>query len=268
MSIALTILQVVTIGGLLVAGFWYGNKQLVSYFENRPHLKFRRQLIQLGGSLIAVLLIILLMPIGDILRGQLLSLFGLIVSATIALSSTTLVGNVMAGIMLKTIGSCKPGSFITVGDHFGRVSAMDLLHTEIQTEERDLTTLPNMYLVAHPVRVMHDAGSVLSVELSLGYDVSRHVVEKLLIKAAEETALENPANPDTGQPETLEGQRRKLLAQALLNGRIQIEIYGEEGVLIDLVPLDLGAFDGTREVKLETRPLRLDSPPARVSFAP
>ena len=192
MSIALTILQVVTIGGLLVAGFWYGNKQLVSYFENRPHLKFRRQLIQLGGSLIAVLLIILLMPIGDVLRGQLLSLFGLIVSATIALSSTTLVGNVMAGIMLKTIGSCKPGSFITVGDHFGRVSAMDLLHTEIQTEERDLTTLPNMYLVAHPVRVMHDAGSVLSVELSLGYDVSRHVVEKLLIKAAEETALENP----------------------------------------------------------------------------
>jgi small-conductance mechanosensitive channel len=66
------------------------------------------------------------------------------------------------------------------------------LHTEIQTEERDLTTLPNMYLVAHPVRVMHDAGSVLSVELSLGYDVSRHLVEELLIKAAKETALENP----------------------------------------------------------------------------
>jgi hypothetical protein len=98
----------------------------------------------------------------------------------------------MAGIMLKTIGSCKPGRFITVGDHFGRISAMDLLHTEIQTEERDLTTLPNMYLVTHPIRVMHDAGSVLSVELSLGYDVSRHLIEEQLIKAAQESGLENP----------------------------------------------------------------------------
>lgn len=170
----------------------FGNQRLIAYYDGRPHLTFRRQLIQLAGSLLVILFLILLLPFGDILRGQLLSLFGLIVSATIALSSTTLVGNVMAGIMLKTIGNCRPGNYVTVGDHFGRISEMDLLHTEIQTEERDLTTLPNLYLVTHPVRVMRDSGTVLFVELSLGYDVSRHLIEEVLVKAAEECELESP----------------------------------------------------------------------------
>lgn len=187
----MTIVKIL-IGLALVAGALFANKQLIAYFKDRPHLKFRLQLIQLGGILLTILLLILSLPFGDTLRGQLLQLYGLIVSATIALSSTTLVGNVMAGLMLKAIGNCRPGSYITVGDYFGRISEMDLLHTEIQTEERDLTTLPNMYLVTNPVRVMQSSGTLISVEVSLGYDVSRHEVENLLIKAAEETELDSP----------------------------------------------------------------------------
>jgi len=174
----------------LVARF--ANSRLVKHFEGKPHLAFRRQLIQLAGVLAVILALILFLPLDSELRGQLLGLYGIVVSATIALSSTTLVGNVMAGIMLKTIKSCRPGYYITVGDHFGRVTTMDLLHTEIQTEERDLTTLPNLYLVSNPVRVMRTSGTLLYVELSLGYDVSRHEIEKLLLEAATETGLESP----------------------------------------------------------------------------
>ena len=170
----------------------FANNRLVKHFEGKPHLAFRRQLIQLAGVLAIILALILFLPLDGELRGQLLSLYGIVVSATIALSSTTLVGNVMAGIMLKTIKSCRPGYYITVGDHFGRITAMDLLHTELQTEERDLTTLPNLYLVSNPVRVMRTSGTLLSVELSLGYDVSRHEIEKLLLAAATETGLESP----------------------------------------------------------------------------
>jgi small conductance mechanosensitive channel len=174
----------------LVARF--ANNRLVKHFEGKPHLAFRRQLIQLAGVLVIILTLILFLPLDATLRGQLLSLYGIVISATIALSSTTLVGNVMAGIMLKTIKSCRPGYYITVGDHFGRITAMDLLHTEIQTEERDLTTLPNLYLVSNPVRVMRTSGTVIFVEVSLGYDVPRHEVEKLLLAAATETGLESP----------------------------------------------------------------------------
>ena len=181
----LTLVILIVIGRL-------ANRRLVKHFESKPHLAFRRQLIQLAGFLVIVLLLILFLPLETALRGQLLSLYGIIISATIALSSTTLVGNVMAGIMLKTIKTCRPGYYITVGDHFGRITTMDLLHTEIQTEERDLTTLPNLYLISHPVRVMRTSGTLLYVELSLGYDVSRRVIEKLLLQAAEATELESP----------------------------------------------------------------------------
>ena len=192
MQILSILLQVAITAGLLAAGFYLAHTRLGSYFASRPHLKFRFQLIKVSGILLAILLTILFMPFGDTMRGQLLSLFGLIITATIALSSTTIVGNAMAGLMLKAIGSCKPGNYITVGNYFGRISEMDLLHTEIQTEERDLTTLPNLYLISNPVRVMRQSGTLLSVKVSLGYDVSRHTVEQLLVQAALDTGLESP----------------------------------------------------------------------------
>ena len=192
MQYVLIFLQVFVTFAILALVIRFANQRLISHYESRPHLKFRRQLIQIGGVLAVVLFVILFLPLGDILRGQLLSLYGLIISATIALSSTTLVGNVMAGIMLKIIGNCRPGNYITVGDYFGRISEMDLLHTEIQTEERDLTTLPNLYLVTNPIRVMRDSGTVIFVEVSLGYDVSRHLIEELLVKAATDCGLESP----------------------------------------------------------------------------
>jgi small-conductance mechanosensitive channel len=184
--------QIVATIVLLTVATRFANTRLVRHFEGKPHLAFRRQLIQLGGIVLVILLLILFLPLNTALRGQLLGLFGIIISATIALSSTTLVGNVMAGIMLKTISSCQPGDYVTVGDHFGRITSMDLLHTDLQTEERDLTTLPNMYLVTNPIRVMRSSGTLLSVELSLGYDVPRRQVEALLLQAAEKTGLESP----------------------------------------------------------------------------
>jgi small conductance mechanosensitive channel len=191
-EILLVVAQAVATVAVLFLVASFANKRLEKHFETKPHLNFRRQLLQLGGFLFVILLLILFLPLDTALRGQLLSLYGIIISATIALSSTTLVGNIMAGIMLKTIKTARPGYYITVGDHFGRITTMDLLHTEIQTEDRDLTTLPNLYLITHPVRVMRTSGTLIYVELSLGYDVPRHQVEKLLLDAAAKTELESP----------------------------------------------------------------------------
>ncbi len=94
--------------------------------------------------------------------------------------------------MLRMTQSFRPGDYVHVGDHFGRISEMDLLHTEIQTEDRDLTTLPNIYMVTHPVRTLRRSGTILSVELSLGYDVPRQQIETVLKDAATRAGLENP----------------------------------------------------------------------------
>ncbi|HUW50324.1 MAG TPA: mechanosensitive ion channel domain-containing protein [Sulfuricella sp.] len=149
-----------------------------------------RQLIMLALSLTGLVVVILLIPMSDTTRGQVLSLLGLVLTGVVALSSTTFVANAMAGFMLRAVKSFRPGDFIRVGEQFGRVTERGLFHTEIQTEERDLTTLPNLLLVNNPVTVVRTSGTIVSATLSLGYDISRTRIEALLKKAAENTGLE------------------------------------------------------------------------------
>jgi len=150
---------------------------------------FRNQLVMLTLSAIGVVAIILALPIGDARRGQLLSLIGIVVSASVALSATTFLGNAMAGLMLRSIGGFRIGDFVRCGEHFGRVSERGLLHTEIQTEDRDLTTIPNLFLVTHPVTTVRSSGTIVSTTVSLGYDVPRARIEKCLLAATEAAGL-------------------------------------------------------------------------------
>lgn len=151
--------------------------------------KMRNQLILLGITSFGLVLVVLMLPIGDTLRGQILSLIGIVLSAGIALSSTTFLGNMLAGIMLRAVRGFRMGDFIGVGEHFGRVSDRGLFHTEIQTEERNLVTLPNLYLVTNPVTTVRTSGTIVSATVSLGYDVPRERIEKLLLEAAEKAEL-------------------------------------------------------------------------------
>jgi len=151
-----------------------------------------RQLITMLVSIIGLLAIIMLLPISDTTKGQLLSLIGILLSAAIALSSATIIGNIMASFMLRAIRGFKPGDFIKVENHFGRVTERGLFHTEIQTIDRDLTTLPNIYLVTHPVKAIRSSGTIVYSDLSLGYDIPRTKIEKHLLQAALDSGLEEP----------------------------------------------------------------------------
>ncbi len=170
---------------------------IVRLFLNRQQDKiqdnqFRRQMIILLLSLTGTAVIILVLPVSETLRGQLLSLFGILLTAAIALSSTTLVGNAMAGLMLRAVRSFRPGDFISVRDYFGRVSERGLFHVEIQTEYRDLITIPNLFLVTNPVQVIRSSGTIITAEVSLGYDIAHHTIETNLLQAAQDTGLEEP----------------------------------------------------------------------------
>jgi small-conductance mechanosensitive channel len=156
------------------------------------NIKFRRQTATVFLWSVGLLIIIMVLPIDNERRGQILSLLGILLSAAIALSSTTLLGNAMAGFMLRAIRNFRLGDFVEVGEHFGRVSDRGLFHVEIQTEDRDLTTIPNVYLVTNPVKVSRSSGTIVSAEVSLGYDVPRGKAEKLLLAAGEAAALEEP----------------------------------------------------------------------------
>lgn len=155
----------------------------------------RRQVMTALLSFIGLLVVILSIPdkyLSETSTGQVLSLIGILLTAAIALSSTTLIGNAMAGLMLRSIRSFRRGDFVRIGEHFGRVTERGLFHVEIQTEDRDLTTLPNLYMVHNPVKVILSSGTLISAEVSLGYDVSCQDIEDCLKRAAAEAGLSDP----------------------------------------------------------------------------
>lgn len=174
---------------LVIAGLALVNWFLTRRWHDNPDAQFRFKLIMLALTFTGALAVVITLPVSDTLRGQLLSLIGILLSASIALSSTTFIGNIMAGIMLRVIKSARPGDFITVAEITGRMTKVDLLHTEVQTEDRDLLTVPNLYMVTKPMKVVRATGTIVSAEVSLGYDVSRVRVSELLREAAANAGL-------------------------------------------------------------------------------
>jgi len=165
---------------------------LIRRYDQLSDQQMKVHVILLVLTAAAIPIVIVTLPVSETQQGQLLGLIGLLFSAAIALSATTFLGNALAGLMLRSVGSFHLGDFVRIGDHFGRVSARGLFHVEIQTEARDLTTLPNLYLVTHPVRVIRTSGTIVSANLSLGYDVPRLHVETLLMRAASAADLGDP----------------------------------------------------------------------------
>jgi small conductance mechanosensitive channel len=151
-----------------------------------------RQLILLALTFIAVIALVLALPFGEGSRNQVLTILGLILSGLVAFSSSTIVANLTAGVMLRVTKPFRTGDFIQVNEHFGRISERGLLDTEIQTEHRDLIALPNTYLITNPIKTVRASGTIVSTTLSLGYDVHHAKIEELLITAATSIDLADP----------------------------------------------------------------------------
>lgn len=142
--------------------------------------------------LVGILVFILSLPIDKTLKGQILSFLGIIISAGIALSSTTILGNLIAGIMNNTMNRFRSGDLIKVGEFQGRVTRKSIFHTEIQLEDSNFITIPNLYMASNPVKLTRKTNTVISTSVSLGYDVSRSRIEEALKKAAVATGLKDP----------------------------------------------------------------------------
>jgi len=170
------------------ASFWLIRRT----WPDTAHAQVSRQVGLVVATVVAIIILLLALPFEGDTQGQLISLFGLVLTAVLALASTNFASNAMSGLMLKSVGSFRTGDFIRVDEHFGRVTEKFLLHTEIQTEDRDLVTLPNLYLISHPMRVVRSSGTLVSCDVTLGYDIHRRKITQLLRQAGEQAELEEP----------------------------------------------------------------------------
>ncbi len=181
--------MIIALGSVLWAAHWFLIGRPAELGNERV---FPRQIVMLGLTLVALVTIILVLPVSEGSRNRLLGIIGLMLSGVLAFSSTNVLAGLMAGLLLRFTKPFRTGDFIRVGDHFGRVSERGLFDTEVQSESRELIAIPNTYLVSHPVTTIRSSGTIISTTLSLGYDVHHAQVEPLLLRAAEESGLEEP----------------------------------------------------------------------------
>ncbi len=187
---ALPMAVVIVFGG---GALWLVNKVMVRRASAIPGSGiFHRQLTLAILGTILFVIVVIAAPLPETARRDLVTLFGVALTGVIALSSTTLASNAMAGLMLRIVRNFKRGDFVRVADYLGRVTEMGLFHTEIQNERSDLITLPNLFLASNAVTVVRPSGTFISATLSLGYDLQHDDIEKLLIEAAQRSGLVEP----------------------------------------------------------------------------
>lgn len=112
---------------------------------------------------------------------------GLIVS----LGSSTVIGNIIAGLVITYMRPFKLGDRIKLNDTTGSVIEKTPLVTRIRTPKNELVTIPNSFIMSsHTVNYSASArtyGLIIHAEVSIGYDVPWRKVHSLLLKAAQAT---------------------------------------------------------------------------------
>lgn len=151
----------------------------------------RRSIAFLVGFL-GTVIFILALPIEAQMKGQILSFLAIIISAGIALSSTTILGNLIAGFMNNSMNRFGHGDLVKVNDIQGRVLKKSVFHVELQLEDSNYVSIPNLYIATHPVKLTRKTNTVISTSVSLGYDVPRTKIEEALKEAALATGLKDP----------------------------------------------------------------------------
>ena len=125
---------------------------------------------------------------------------GLIVS----LGSSTVIGNVIAGLVITYMRPFKLGDRIQLNDTTGNVIEKTPLVTRIKTPKNEVVTIPNSFIMSsHTVNYSASAreyGLIIHSEVTIGYDAPWRQVHQLLMEAA----LNTPGVIDDPRPFVLE----------------------------------------------------------------
>ena len=125
---------------------------------------------------------------------------GLIVS----LGPSTVIGNIIAGLVITYMRPFKIGDRIQLNDTTGNIIEKTPLVTRIRTPKNEVVTVPNSFVMSsHTVNYSTSAreyGLIIHSEVSIGYDIPWRKVNELLIDAA----LNTPGVVDDPRPFVLE----------------------------------------------------------------
>ncbi|MBR1378351.1 MAG: mechanosensitive ion channel [Bacteroidaceae bacterium] len=129
-----------------------------------------------------------LLPGSDSQVFQGVSVFiGLIIS----LGSSSIIGNIIAGMVMTYMRPFRIGDFIRYGDTEGFVIEKTVLVTRIRTRKNEVITIPNSNLMSSQTSNFSFAaknyGVIVHTKVTIGYDMKWADIRALLIEAADKT---------------------------------------------------------------------------------
>ncbi len=129
-----------------------------------------------------------LLPNSDSEVFQGVSVFiGIIVS----LGSTSIVGNIMAGLVMTYMRPFHVGDYIRFGETMGEVVEKTILVTRVRTMKNELITIPNSTLMGSQISNFSFSaqkyGIIVHSKITIGYDQQWQSIRDLLLEAADKT---------------------------------------------------------------------------------
>ena len=115
----------------------------------------------------------------------------ILIGLMIILGSTGLINQIINGLFVVYSKSVKPGDYVRIGDVEGEVINVGSLATKLRTPRQEEVTLPHSVLVGTATtnysRLAGEEGMVITVSVTIGYDVPWRQVHALLLLGASRT---------------------------------------------------------------------------------
>ena len=113
------------------------------------------------------------------------------IGVLVSLGSSSIVGNVMAGLVMTYMRPFRIGDFIRFGDVEGFVIEKTALVTRIKTRKNEVITIPNSNLMSSQTSnftfAAENYGVIVHTKVTIGYDMKHELIEGLLLAAAKST---------------------------------------------------------------------------------
>jgi small-conductance mechanosensitive channel len=108
-----------------------------------------------------------------------------------SIGSSSVISNMVAGMVITYMRSFKVGDRVKVGDVYGDVVEKTLFVVRVRTVKKEVITVPNSTMLSSNITnysiETHNDGIILGQDVSVGYDVTWQKAHELLIAAAMKT---------------------------------------------------------------------------------
>ena len=188
----LIVIIVITYYGLKLIRFFFDEIEKGTIVLSGFHPEWAIPTYQLVRFLVIALALVLAFPYLPGSSSPAFQGVSVFIGLLFSLGSTSVVANIVSGVVLTYTGAFRVGDRVKIADTVGDVIEKGLLVTRIRTIKNVEITIPNgMVMGSHIINYsavsQEEHGLILNTTVTLGYDISWRLIHETLIKAAQAT---------------------------------------------------------------------------------